>query len=286
MRVSSKVSGIAAATAIITVGLIGPASAQSTISVDTPAKILANKLTADSNKSSKPVSVSVPAGMYSLIQGSLDDAHPNQAEQPNERWYAVFYGADGAIVGTTSTTPDLALADISREWDGEPITLSADATTVVYFHSPGPGSDSIYPNVLKLTRIVVSPTVPTTTTPETTLPPTTTTVAPTPTTAPAPQLIVPIVAVLPDVTTTTTAPAAPAPAAAPTTVPSVSTVAAVQVLGLQVENTSPATVPAPAATPEIAFTGSPSKPLFATAMGLVTLGSLMLLALRRHAIKR
>jgi hypothetical protein len=135
MRIGTKTSGLAAAAALISVGIAAPAFAADSISVAVPAKTLANKLTADTNVSSDPIAVSVSAGQYSVVMGSLDDVHPNQVEQPNERWYAVFYGADGAVVGTTSTTPDLALADISREWDAAPLSLTANATSVVYFHA-------------------------------------------------------------------------------------------------------------------------------------------------------
>ncbi len=284
MRISTKTSGIAAATAILSVGLMGPASADGSISVGVPVQTVDNKLTADSHPASAPVAVLIPAGQYSVIQGSRDDAHPNQADQPNERWYAVFYDADGAPVGTTGITPDLALADISREWDGAPLSLTADATTVVYFHAPGEGPDSIYPNLLKLTPIVVSPTIPTTTTtiPETTTettPPVVSTEPP----KPEPKPYVPVVIVAAD------APLAPT-TAAPTTIPPVTsatstvvTTPSVQVKGLQIENTVPTTAApaAIAATPEIAFTGKPSKSLFVSALGLVGLGSWIMLSLRR-----
>jgi hypothetical protein len=284
MRISTKASGIAGATAIITVGLMGPASAASSISVDVPVQVVANKLTADSHPASAPITVSIPAGQYSVIQGSKDDAHPNQVDQPNERWYAVFYDANGAIIGTTSTTPDLALADVSREWDGEPISITANATTVVYFHSPGKEADSIYPNLLKLTPIVVSPTLPTTTTTTTTIPEVTTAPPTTepPKVTPEPKPYVPVIVVAADVPVASTAPSTTA-ATTTTAAPTVVAAPSVQVKGLQIENTVPTTA-APAAVsaaPEIAFTGKPSKSLFVTALGLLGLGSWVMLSLRR-----
>jgi hypothetical protein len=299
MRIGTKTSGLAAAAALISVGIAAPAFAADSISVAVPAKTLANKLTADTNVSSDPIAVSVSAGQYSVVMGSLDDVHPNQVEQPNERWYAVFYGADGAVVGTTSTTPDLALADISREWDAAPLSLTANATSVVYFHAPGTGTDSVYANVLRLTPFVVGPTVPeTTTTTTTTLPTRTdatgstatveviskTTPEPTPEVPAEPTAYIPVVAVVPN-TTTTTAPPAPAPAPATTVAPApVTSAPVVEVKGLQISNAAPA-ASAPTATPEIAFTGTTSKPLLATALGFVGLGSALLFALRRRNVQ-
>jgi hypothetical protein len=288
MRIGTKTSGLAAAAAFISVGIAAPAFAADSISVGVPAKTLANKLTADTNISSDPIAVSVSAGQYSVVMGSLDDAHPNQVDQPNERWYAVFYGADGAVVGTTSTTPDLALADISREWDGAPLSLSANATSVVYFHAPGTGTDSVYANVLRLTPFVVGPTVPETTTTTTIAAATTTTTtatAPETTTpvAPAePTAYIPVVAVVPDTTTTTKAPA-PAPATTVAPAP-VTSAPIVEVKGLQISNAAPV-ASAPTAAPEIAFTGTTSKPLLATALGFVGLGSALLFALRRRNVQ-
>jgi hypothetical protein len=300
MRNGTKTSGLVAIAALTSVGIAAPAFAADSISVGVPAKTLANKLTADTNVSSAPIPVSLNAGQYTVVMGSLDDAHPNQVDQPNERWYAVFYGANGAIVGTTSTTPDLALADISREWDAAPLSLTANATSVVYFHAPGTGTDSVYPNVLRLTPFVVGPTVPETTTTTTIATPVTTTpVATVPETVPEtttpvapaePTAYIPVVAVTPT-TNTTAAAATAAPAPAPTPAPAttvapapVTSAPVVEVKGLQISNVAPV-ASAPTATPEIAFTGTTSKPLLATALGFVGLGSALLFALRRRNVQ-
>ena len=120
------------------------------ISVSVPPQTLGEKLTVVSHPSSGLIATSVPAGVYSVVQGSFDDAHPQTPDQTNERWYAVFYGSGGPV-GTTATTGDLPNSLITGTWSGTSVTLSGNATGVRYFHAGGSeGPDSIYPNQLTL----------------------------------------------------------------------------------------------------------------------------------------
>jgi hypothetical protein len=275
-----------------------PPPPMDSISVPVPPQIVDEKLTTISHPKSAPIAVSIPAGAYSTIQGSYDDAHPLQEDQPNERWYAVFYGADGAAVGTTSTTPDLALADKRRQWDGEPITLTANATSVVYFHAPGGvGPDSIYPDLLTLKPIGTYPPKPLVkpdpqpkpepkVEPKPEPKPVTKDAPPAKTTTESAPVVVAVVAPVVPV------PSAPSPAtSSPPSSSAVSAVAAasspaspaVEVKGIQVENAAPAVA---AATPaaEVAFTGLETTLMASFSVALIGFGALMLLfARKRHA---
>ena len=275
------------------------------ISVPVPIQTLGNKLTTVSRPSSAPIPLSVPAGSYTVVQGSRDDAHPLQEDQTNERWYAVFYDGAGNVVETTATTPDLPRADVTGEWSGGTITLTANATSVVYFHAPGgEGPDSVYPNLLRLTPTGNYPPTPKPENPkpegpkpEGPKPDTPTPDTPTPdvpkpdTPKPVPEsqavAVAPIVAVAPAnagapspvVSAPASSPAAsaaaaPAVTAAPTTTPQV------EVKGIQVANVAPAA--APVETAEIAFTGSESLTMIALSAVLIGLGSLALFAANRR----
>jgi hypothetical protein len=121
------------------------------LNIAVPAQNLNTKLTTISNPASKPISINIKAGTYNVTQGSIDTSHPTQEDQPNERWYAVFYAADNTVVGTTPTTPDLATNTTTQQWNTGKITLTANATTIIYYHAPGTqGTNSIHPNLLNL----------------------------------------------------------------------------------------------------------------------------------------
>lgn len=252
------------------------------ISAPFPAQVLENKLTTISHPASERFAIMVPAGKYSIEQGSLDDAHPLQEDQPLERWYAVFFGPDG-VVGTTSTTPDLATSDVSKVWRGDDLVLVGPATSVVYYHAPdGEGPDSIYPNLLRLTPVAVPETTTTTAPPTTTTIPLTsttqaTTPPTTPPTTPSTTLVITPVAVLPD-QPQTTATTSPLTTAASTTTPP--TTVAVEIKGIEVAE-SPTTI-APAVSPEIAFTGSNPRAALFAGIVLTTLGAFLVLVVRRR----
>jgi hypothetical protein len=139
-------------------GVVGsPSCAADSLSVfvEVPPQSVDYKLTTIAHPASDPIAAPIPAGRYSLTQGSFDDVHPDQYDQPNEAWYAVFHAADGTVIGTTSLTPDLLSTDVTQAWAGETLQLAGNATSVVYHHAPGgEGPDSVYPNCLKLTPIV------------------------------------------------------------------------------------------------------------------------------------
>jgi hypothetical protein len=251
------------------------------------------KLTSVSHPSSGFFSVNVPAGPYTVVQGSIDPSHPNQEDQPNERWYAVFYAANGSAVGTTAITPDLALADVSKTWPATAIVLTGNAKSVKYFHAGGsPGPDSIYPSLLQLS-------------PSGKYPPEpcddgdkdkdkdkdkekdkkdkpgdggTKDVVTDPIRVDTPRSVaVPVVVVLAAVES---APipvaAAPAPAAAtPAPAPRV------EVQGIQIENAAPAAV-ANVAAAEVAFTGAQSLMMAAAALGMIGVGAVALGAARKR----
>jgi hypothetical protein len=252
------------------------------ISVPVPAQMVDNKLTTVSHPVSDPVSVSIPAGSYSVEQGSLDDAHPFQEDQLAERWYAVFTGPSG-VVGTTSTTPDLATADTSKVWASDNLDLTAPATSVTYHHAPGgDGPDSIYPNLLRLT--LIKPVDPTTTTTPTTIPVTVaTTVKPDipkpPVTGEQVQSIVPVVVGPDQVVPTTTTTAVPTSTGVPTTV-----APKVEIKGIQVEEL-PVPTTAPSIAPEIALTGSTTSATLFAGILLATFGSFVVTAFGRRRVK-
>ncbi len=253
------------------------------ISAPVPAQVLENKLTTISHPASERFAITVPAGKYSIEQGSLDDAHPLQEDQPLERWYAVFFGPDG-VVGTTSTTPDLATSDVHKVWRGDDLVLVGPATAVVYYHAPeGEGPDSVYPNLLRLTPVAAPETTTTTAPPTTTtIPLTSTTQATTPpttvTTTPSTTLVITPVAVLPDQPQTTTPSSPPTTAASTTTPP---TTVAVEIKGIEVSE--PPTTIAPAVGPEIAFTGSNTRSALFAGIVLTTLGAFLVLVVRRRS---
>ncbi len=269
------------------------------ISVPVPTQTLGNKLTTVSRPSSAPIPASVAAGSYTVVQGSRDDAHPLQEDQTNERWFAVFYDGAGNVVGTTATTPDLPRADVTGEWSGGTITLTANATSVVYFHAPGgEGPDSVYPNLLRLTPTGNYPPTPK---PEDPKPEDPKPDAPKPDApkpdapkpdAPKPVVeseavaVAPIVAVAP----ANAGASSPIASAAPTSSPAASTATAVtaaptttpqvEVKGIQVANVAPAA--APVETAEVAFTGSESLTMIALSAVLIALGSLALSVANRR----
>jgi hypothetical protein len=259
-----------------------PVGSGAAISVPVPSQSLENKLTTLSHPVSDPIVVSIPAGNYTIEQGSTDDAHPFQEDQFIERWYAVFSGPSG-VVGTTSTTPDLATADVSKTWAGEVLVLSGPATSVVYKHAPGgEGPDSVYPSLLRLTPIKPKDPDPTTTT-------TTTTTTAVPLPKPDPpkqtgeqvQMIVPIVAVAPDTTSTAPSTTAPPTTAPPTAPPKV------EIKGIQVEDSPviPTTV-APTVAPPIALTGSTTNATLFAGIVMVTLGAFVVTACGRRRLVR
>ena len=275
------------------------------ISVPVPTQTLGNKLTTVSRPSSAPIPVSVAAGSYTVVQGSRDDAHPLQEDQTNERWFAVFYDGAGNVVGTTATTPDLPRADVTGEWSGGTITLTANATSVVYFHAPGgEGPDSVYPNLLRLTPTgnypptpkpqdpkpedpkpggpkpegpkpdAPKPDAPKPDAPKPVVESEAVAVAPIVAVAPAnPGALSPVV-IAPTSSPAPSAPSAPAVTAPPTTTPQV------EVKGIQVANVAPAA--APVETAEVAFTGSESLTMVALSAVLIALGSLALSVANRR----
>jgi hypothetical protein len=271
----------------------------SSIDVPVPTQSVANKLTTVSHPASAPVPVSIPAGSYDVVQGSLDDAHPTQGEQFNERWYAVFYGSGGAVVGTTATTPDLALADITNQWPAGVVVLTANATSVVYFHAPGgEGPDSIYPNLLRLTPSGTYPPAPKPN-PDTPKPK-----APKPETPKseepivdkpkaetkpeAPKRVTELDVVSPQVIPVTPSSAEDRPSPSPkgsvasteNASSTFKTTPQVEVKGIQVENAAPA---AAAVVDQVAFTGSESRTMISGSVLLIALGALALIAGRRRA---
>lgn len=268
-----------------------------------PAKTVDQKLTTISRPQSDPIAVSIPAGSYTVVQGSFDDAHPTQEEQPNERWYAVFYGTGGAIVGTTATTPDLPLADRTMEWTGGTLVLTGNAVSVVYFHAPGgEGPDSIYPNLLLLTPggsyppkpapEQPKPDNPKPESPKSDGPKATEPNAADPQSKPpaaesAAASVVPVVVPVQVVAAPATSPvaAAPEPTVASTTIGALASPVAepprsVEVKGIQVENTAPA---AAAASAEIAFTGIQSTAMITASGLLILLGGLLMAFARRRS---
>jgi hypothetical protein len=264
----------------------GPTSGDGVMAVAVPAQILDNKLTTISHPTSDPIPVSIPPGNYAIEQGSYDDAHPLQEDQPMERWFAVFSGPSG-VVGTTSTTPDLATADTRKSWAGDSLVLTAAATSVTYYHPVGgDGPDSVYPDLLRLTPIKPTDPDPTTTLPApTTLPPPTSPATTSPattspaTTSPA-KLAIPVVQVVtpvavgPDLIVTTTAPVTTAPTttAPTTTAPTTTAPPKVEVQGIEVEQVDP----------DIALTGSTTAPLLYAAIVFMTVGAVAVIAVGRR----
>ncbi len=160
--------------------------------------VTSQRLLANTEPTSGPHAVAVPAGEYRLVMTSADEAHAvDPPLQAREVW---FFVTDGGY--TSPTTPDLADHLLVASFDFGIVTFDA-MTTITFFHGAwGPGSQSVTGTV---TFQCVSPeptttvapttstpvTVPATTVPATTVPATTappTTVAPTstvPTTTPA-----------------------------------------------------------------------------------------------------
>jgi hypothetical protein len=292
------------------------------LSVEVPPQSVDYKLTTIVHPTSDSIAVSIPAGRYTSVVGSFDDVHPYQDDQPNESWFAVFYGADGAMVATTTPTPDLLSTDVSQVWAGGPIVFTSDATSVVYTHAPGGiGPDSIYPNCLKLTPLV-DPKQPEPKQPEPKQPnpndpgpggndPEQPPEQPKPEperALPDPSFVIPVIQVLPDPVVLTTPPStvvgppAPVAAAAPPT-PEAAAVPAPSapeitptILGVDVvPDTVPAPIPtpdspapeptpppAPATVPEIARTGTEPRRLLLTSMDLVGFGTLLVWTSRRN----
>jgi hypothetical protein len=253
--------------------------------VDVPPQTVDFKLTTVAHPISDPINVSVPAGRYASIQGSFDDAHPNQEDQPNEAWFAVFYSTDGLAVATTTPTPDLPSSDVRQLWVGTPIVFTADAASVVYYHAPGgEGPDSVYPNCLKLTPLVEpkQPKQPDPKQPDPSQPDPKNPLPggndpdqppkppnPEPNNQPEPVFVIPVVQVVPDIPVAVTPPVtlvvgppAPTPVAEPSATPAPSTQTITPaitpvVLGVDVvpdavptPTTVPATDPVPTPNPE------------------------------------
>jgi hypothetical protein len=216
--------------------------------------------------STAKLAVSIPAGTYLVNAGSEDDQHvagpgKEPEDELNERWYAVFYGADATtVVGQTPLTPDLPWADTWRTWMLADLTLTAPASFVQYFHPTGGVTrGSVAVSCLALSALAYPPTpnnggsgTPTTTPP-----------APTPTPAPTPAPPAPEVPV-------TSAPPANADGTPPST-------------------TIPLAAPAHAASPTenvfgvaVSFTGAQSTAMAAIAAGLVALGVVLVVAARRR----
>jgi hypothetical protein len=273
------------------------------IVVALPPQTLSEKLTTISHPSSTPISVSVPAGPYSVVQGSKDDAHPLQEDQPNERWFAVFYAADRSVVGTTATTEDLPPSSVTAEWVSGTIVLTGNATSVVYRHAPGgDGPDSIYPNLLQLTPGgQYPPRPPCIRRIEPVTPPTFTPSPPSPLSVNAPEVPVrgpalpktetpgagvvttPIVVITsPPATADVVAPIPETTSAGPA-VPE--TKPLVEVQGVQVENAAIAGF-APIEETAVAFTGAQSTAMVAAALLLVVIGTFALLASRKQKLSK
>jgi hypothetical protein len=287
------------------------------IVVPLPAQTLGEKLTTLSHPASLPVAVSVPAGVYSVAQGSFDDAHPLQEDQPNERWFAEFYDVNGTSIGTTATTPDLGLANAAERWSNGSVVLLANATSVVFRHAPGgDGPDSVYPNLLELTPggqyppkppcpspptkstittlvPVKGPPLPNGATPVEATPvfgdgpavgggagDRSTPVPVTPGTVRLSEPISPPVAVVP-VTTAAGSYVASTTSSVPLVDSSVNTVQKVEVLGVEIENASPAVVLA-APTAQVAFTGAQSIAMVLASLAMIGAGAAALLVARKH----
>ncbi len=93
--------------------------------------------------STPKVAVSIASGTYLVTAGSEDDTHASgpsfePEDEQNERWYAVFFAADGTtVVGTTSLTPDLAWNSLSATFVLADLVLTGPAAFVQYFHPTG-----------------------------------------------------------------------------------------------------------------------------------------------------
>jgi hypothetical protein len=250
-----------------------------------------------------PLEVSIPAGRYTADLGSYDEFHPTEASQPSERWYAVFSGPTG-VVGKSAITDDLPDDRIEITTKSE-LELTGDATSVIYYHSPGGfGEDSLFANCIGLTPIVTTTTKvdPGTTTAGTTTAGTTTAGTTTAGTTTAgtttaettvfgTTTIKPLVAVSPPTVTaapssvtqsTTTSSATTTAVGAPVTqriVEIPSTVLVVpEVLGV--------TVTQPEVEAEIAFSGAASASTAFVALGLLASGALLLRGSRRRRAAR
>jgi LPXTG-motif cell wall-anchored protein len=311
MRIKSKI-GVGASITMLLAIPFGNAAQASTLTVPVPPKNVNHKLTTVAHPKSNAISVSIPAGAYDVTQGSFDDAHPNQEEQLNERWYAVFYSDAGDPVATTATTPDLLLADVNKSWSTSTIVLTANAVSVVYFHAPGgEGPDSIYPDLLTLAPVVQYPPAPpkhrdgagsagsgssggsrekgttTTTTPAVPEQPARSEAAPVPgDPAPIPIAVEPAVRATPEMVGPVKEPSPPASIPRPsspttTTTTTTTTRLGVEVKGIQLENTV-----APAfETTEVAFTGSESSLMALIAAGLITVGAFALVVARKRRLQ-
>jgi hypothetical protein len=259
-------------------------------------KLISNVPGQAGQPTSGPYAVNIPAGSYTTNLQSYDNTHPGSSAQPNEKWYAVFNGASG-VVGTSSTTPDLADGITSANWPGGDLVLSGNATSVTYYHAMPTDSspNSIFPSCVGLTLKAPYPIRPTVPAPDTTAAPVTTVAVVVPevtvaTTAPAkvdekvavkaPDTLGPIAA------PAATAAAAPsptaAPAAAPAPIAAPATTAAPTTVAATVKVLSEA-VAAPEENSEfVAFTGAESTSMAAAAAGLFGLGAMLLVATRRR----
>jgi hypothetical protein len=293
-----------------TVILIGTSSAA--VMVATPAQALGNNCTGTTilgptrerfvyptKSSTGPIEVKIPAGRYSAVLGSYDEFHPSEASQPSERWYAVFSGPAG-VVGTSGITDDLPDDRIEITTKSE-LELRGNATSVIYYHSPGGfGEDSLFANCIGLspvvtttidppgvTTIAASTTVASTTAAQTT---TGTTIA-TSTTATSTTAAQPLVAVSPAPTTIAVPSSVTQTTAILTTLNTSTTVSGAPITQQIVEN--PATVsivPAvlgevitpPEADAEIAFSGAQSTTTAIVAFGLTASGAMLLRGSRRR----
>jgi hypothetical protein len=211
-----------------------------------------------------PLTAPLAAGTYTVNAVSWDGYEGRGSipdPQPAERWYAQLLDASGAVLATTTSTPDVADDADEVLWSGalgEVSWAAGTATSIRVVHAmPGaPTPNSVVPVCVSFVGVGVKPNVvtgSTTTVPATTVPPTTSVgsqiVTPTtvPTTVPADSQ-----------GPTTSAPGQPGVGGAGVTPPSppVEPIVEpqVEVKGIQVTNVGPAQTANPI-TAQPTFTG-------------------------------
>ncbi|GEM_PF-3550820 len=92
---------------------------------------------------SSPVSISLPAGAYTVTLASRDDHANKQGQvQPKESWFVKLFDANGNTIATTTPIGDLPdSADTITQTVDAGFVLTADAASAVAMHAAYPDSN-------------------------------------------------------------------------------------------------------------------------------------------------